>query len=722
MRTYEGITRVGLTFGGQLIEHGQNYREGSVAQVGTNFFDVLGTRPLLGRTFVASDENADVKPVVVSDRLVSTLFRDNESPIGARILINRQARVIIGVVPSTANFPHEQYWAWDVAPFATTGMYIRLVRLRDGASALDADRELKVVANRIAAAAGEDPRSVAFRFHAAADPEFQIRGFALGLILAVAAVMLVACANLANIQLARGLGRRHELALRAALGATRRRVIVHLLSESVLLGAIGLVLGLVLTYWGARALTASIPKTVGEYFVDPQFSWRVLAFSIGATLLCIFLVGLLPAIKVSRADPNELLKSGAGTGATRSNRRLYGVLIGAEIALALALSSGAAVLIRSWMLANSIRFAFDPGTLAIANASMWLPSGATRYSDVLQSFVARMGSVRDASSVAASMGITVENGDVSIDDGGSVRDFASPGYRAYVVTPGYLRTLGLPIVRGRDFADGERDHAAVIVDERTATALWPNANPIGASIKLGDRRSNRPYARVVGVVTNIETRIDRRATRDDTRGIRSLGRVYYLPAASDEFVPAKGYLTNLQIIARSNDHPAQLPLNIRRELSGWADVVTSQASSWEEYQGLTAMRNSERFVASLFTLFAALGVGLAAFGVYGVVAHSVAERRRELGVRVAMGATNRDILHAVLRENVVVALTGVAIGLLLTKYGVLLLGAVAVAGEEFNAPLFAAVAAMLIATVTVSAFIPALRATRIDPTESLRNE
>jgi putative ABC transport system permease protein len=720
MHTYESITRLRFEFGGRVLEHGENIREASVAGVGTNFFDVTGARPIAGRTFIPSDEQADVKPVVVSDQLVSTLFRPGESPIGARIKINREARIIVGVVPSTANFPHDHYWAWEVAPVNPPSMYVRLIRLREGASSAGAAHELDLVATRIAAAAGEDPRDVAFRFHQAADPEFQVRAIEIALVLAVAAVLLVACANLANIQLARGIGRRRELALRSALGATRRRVVAHLLTESVLLAAIGLLLGLVLTYWASRALNGSIPPQVGTYIVEPQFSWRVLAFAVSATVLCVILVGLLPAIAVSRADPNELLKSGAGTGTTRSNRRVYGVLVGSEIALALALSSGAAVLIRSQMLTSSFRYSFNPGPIAIGNVSLRLPVGTARFSDVLQSVVGRLAAVPNLSTAAGSMSLAVENGAISLEDAGAVREFPAPLFAATVVSPLYLRTLGPQIVKGRDFLQGERDHAAVIVDERTATALWPNANPIGAVIKLGDERSARPYVRVVGVVNDLEKRAGNSLAEAQPRGVKALGRIYYLPGPIDEFAIKACCVSNVQIIARAKTRPEKLPLAVRREISGWPDALLSQISTWDDHWGMRTAREGSRFVTSLFTLFAALGVGLAAFGVYGVVAHSVAERRRELGVRVALGATSRDILHAVLRAEVVVALGGVAFGLFLTKFCVRLLPAFE--DEFFNAPLFALVAALLIATVAASAFIPALRATRIDATESLRHE
>ena len=721
MHSYSSITRLSMRFGGQVLEHGQNMHEAVVALVAPNFFDVTGTRPLLGRTFIASDERAEATPIVLTEELADQLFPGGQSPLGQRIMVDRQARIVVGVVSTTANFPGDRFSAWEVAPLELHSMYVRIVRLRPGVTRADLERELDLIAQRIATAAGDSPKDAAFRVHPVKQVDFQVRDFEKALVLAVIAVLLVACANLANIQLARGIGRRRELALRSALGATRKRIVAHLLTESAILAIAGLTLGLVLTFWGARAIIATIPPTVGEYVVQPQFSWRVLAFAIGATAFCVVVIGVLPAITISRTDPNELLKSGAGTGATKRNRKLYGMLVCTEIALALALTSGSVVLVRTWMHMNATRYGFDPGPVVVGSVALRLRDEPQRFSDVLQSVVGRLGAVPQASEIAAAMRMGVDNNALTVDDPGGVREFPSPMYSVSVVTPSYIRALGIPIVKGRDFLDGERDHAAVIVDEQTARALWPNADPVGTLIKLGDMRSKRPFVRVVGVVADLEKRPDRWATANQGLHVRRLGRMYYLPGAADDFVPSKRQMTGVQLLARAEDHAENLPLVIQREIDGWPNARTLGVRSWDEDQGLTRQRDSQRFIASLFTFFAAVGIALAAFGVYGVVAHSVAERRRELGVRVALGASSRDILHAVLRESVVVALAGAALGLFMTKFGVLLLETI-VQDEIFNAPLFAGVALLLVTIAAASAFMPAFRATRIDPTESLRHE
>lgn len=723
MHSYEAITRstnVGVVSG--LIERGQNFAEGAVGTVGENYFDVLGPRVLAGRTFIATDVESSSAPVVITEELATRLFPKGESAVGARIEINRTGHVVIGVVSQASNFPREGYVAWSIAPFVSRGIYARLIRLRRGVSPQVAEAELAVVAGRIARQSGEDPRTVAFRFHAAADPEYQVKGFDLALLFAVASVLLVACANLANLQLARGLGRRRDLALRAALGATRKRIVAHLLAESVVLAVGGLLTGLLLTYLGGRLLRASIPTSMGEYAVEPHMSWRVLLFALVAMLLCLILVGLAPALYVSRADPNELLKSGAGTGSTKRNRRRYGVLVAVEIALALALTSGAALTFRAALRAHEMWYGFDPRSLVVGSVGPSLEPGTVlRYSDLLQSMASRVRAIRGVADAATSIGMPIRASGVTVEDPGGVRGFPTPMGAITAVSPSYFRTMRIPIIRGRDFLDGERDVAAVIVDEQTVSVLWPNANPVGAQIKFGDLQSNAPYVRVVGVVGVAQgVRIDP-AMRSIMRGVKQLGRIYYLPGPTDSLVSGK-WGVSVQFTARAQGDGSRLPITIRHEIQGWGAAHSSRVMSMDDYMGVTRIRESTTFVSALFTLFAVLGVGLASFGVYGVVAHSVAERRRELGVRIALGATARDILHAVLRESVIVALIGMAGGLLATKYGVFFLRTLAFEDDLYNAPLFGLVALALGATAVVAAMIPALRATRLDPTESLRND
>jgi putative ABC transport system permease protein len=719
----ESVTWSAPSFGGaKIVEHDQTIVEAGVVGVGENYFDVLGPRLVAGRTFGPADAQAGSAGVVITDELAARLFPNGESAVGARIDIDRAPHTVIGVITSAANFPHEVNRVWKIAPFDNRGGYVRLIRLRPGVSPKDAERELATIAASIAAAAGEPVKGVAFRFHAASDPGFQVRTLHYALVFAVCAVLLVACANLANLQLARGISRRRDLALRSALGATRRRLVGHLLRESVLLAGGGLGSGLLLTDLGGRLFAATIPTSMGEYVVEPHMSWRVLAFAVVATVLCLLLVGLAPSLYASRTDPNDALKSGAGTGASSANRRKYGILVAVEIALALALTSAAVVTVRMALFANAVGVGFDVRPLMTGFIARTSPAGTViHYSELLQDVAARVKSVDGVTEATAKISMKVVGHALSVEDPGGVREVLAPNYVVTVVSPSYFRTFRMPIVRGHDFRDGERDVGSVIIDEQTAKVLWPNADPVGAQIKLGELKAPLGYVRVAGVVGQQPGFESDRELRILMRNIHSLGRVYYLPGATDTMIA--GHTASLvQATARTDGNTEATALAIRRALQGSADVRTFGMASMDQFMGITRTRQSTRFMSSLFSLFAALGVGLAAFGVYGVVAHSVAERRRELGVRIALGATARDILRAVLRESLVVVLLGVAVGLLCTKYGVMLLGELVFDDDTYNAGLFAGVALALALTTAAAALIPARRATLVDPTESLRNE
>ncbi|MGH7615964.1 MAG: FtsX-like permease family protein [Gemmatimonadaceae bacterium] len=378
-------------------------------------------------------------------------------------------------------------------------------------------------------------------------------------------------------------------------------------------------------------------------------------------------------------------------------------------------------MVRTSLWLDSVGEGFDPGMLTEGYLiPRWKRGTVVRYSELLDWAVTRVRAVPGVESAAATSSIGVENNAVSIDDAGSgVREYPAPLYAAQVVSPSYFRTLRLPIIAGRDFLDGERDKSAVIVDEPTARVLWPNQNPVGSLIKLGDRKSNAPYVRVVGVVGE-QAKFKSPRNLAGAPWVSGLGMIYYLPGPTDSMVIGPlSYMSNARFIARATRSADELQIALRRELFslGGTSIATMDAS-----RGITRARQSAGFTAEIFVLFAVLGVGLAAFGVYGVVTHGVAERRRELGVRIALGATGGDVLHAVLRESVVVGLGGAAGGLFATWLSLPLLSTMMRGDDAFNAPLFAAVAAVLVATAAASAFIPAFKATKIDPTESLRCE
>jgi predicted permease len=712
IRGFNGPT---LAAGTGNADNGNFVSAGTIAGVGLDFFPLLGGRLIEGRTFVAADRFATPTPIVVNELIAAQLFPGREHFLGESIKAGDSTYTIIGVLSRHTRLPEFGSDAFVLASPPLNGMFVRIARLREDATRGEADQQLDLVSARLAAAAGVGPKDVGLRLHRVNDPEYHYQGFHIALILSVTAVLLVACANVANMQLARGIGRRRELALRSALGADRRKIIGHLLLESVLLAATGLTLGLVLTGWATVGLHAVIPPSVGKLVVEPQWNWRVFASAVVATLACIVVVGVMPSVAVSRVDPNELLKSGAGTGATRRHRRQYGFLVAAEVALALFLLSGAAALVRAAFRFADYMDGYDTKPLATAYEFRRLNEGERRpVSELLLEAVEHARATPGVADAAAITSQPTVGDSVTIADaGGGFRAIPAPLSSAEVVTPGYLRTMDLPLVRGRDFIEGERDVQVAIIDDYTAMSLWPNGNPIGSLIKMGAPHTDVSYVRVIGVFGYRGSEMRHRYEIAELNGMR-LGRVLVLPNPRDSVIGGSNVQSTRVLVRAASGDATGLPIALRR--AGFAAALTM-----DDAQGISRNRQTRAFVMKLFIGFAAFGLGLAAFGVYGVVAHSVAERRRELGVRIALGATDRDILHAVLRETVVIGLAGIAVGLFVTKYGVQSLGTFAL-DEIYNAPLFAGAAAFLFLIAAASAFIPALRATRVDPTESLRNE
>ena len=725
--TYEGITLYRGPSGTSrqvAIEHGRHYAQGSVAVVAPNFFTVLGARPISGRAFVDGDLNAESQPVVITDALAASLF-PNESPIGQLIDIDGNPTPVIGVVSRAAHLPERSVDVFRLLPPGTplSSIQSNVVRLPKGTPVEVADKQLHVLSARFAAQLGVQPNDVWFQLSAMKRPQFRFRNFHWALIAAVVAVLLVACANLANLQLARGIGRSRELAVRAALGASRADIVAQLVLESAMLAGAGLILGTVLTFWGVGLLSSRVPPSVSSYITAPETNWRVLVCAVVASIVCIMLVGLVPAIRVSRVDPNDLLKSGAGTGASRKSRREYGVMVIAEIGLSLALLSGAAVVVRSAFRLNAVEIGYDVEPLS----SAWMRlSGVehdttVRYFDLSTQIVSRARTAPDVADAAVYVNMSLADQSVTVyGKDGAPHVTGAPMTQYKIVSASYLHTHGLRVARGRDFNEGAHSEAEVIIDQKTANALWHGADPIGERIKLGGARSNLPWIRVVGVTGTLEDPTKLITSRASWVKSSPLGAIYYLPSARDSVVVSRSRGLIALVVVRSKTDHERMPITLKRHLAQMEPLrvlLTGRMNEeiWRE-------RASHDFVAAMFATFAALAIGLAALGIYGIVTYSVAERKRELGVRIALGATPRDVLHAILREGNVLALSGVALGLLCTKYTAGWLLAFSREDDQYDAPLFAAMAAALFIVAVMSALMPALRATRIDPVESLRSE
>jgi len=705
-----------------LIESSIAYVHGSSAVVAPNYFTVLGAHTVKGRIFDESDMTASARPVVISERLDRDLFPHGEESIGARIQIEGSAYVVIGVLSRESDRSSD---AW-VLPDAGTDLAtlaLNTLRLRDAASPQLAPT-IVGIGERIARLVGEDPRPIRVmgftggRFDVRA--LFRFAGFQAAMIYAVIAVLLVACANLANLQLARGIARSRELATRAALGASRRDIVIHLMLESALLAAAGVALGLMLTFWGMHLLRASIPESMGYYIVAPQTSWRLFAFAAVAGVVCMMLVGLFPAIRVSRVDLNDLIKSGAGTGSTRRARRQYGLLIAAEIGFALVLVCGAALLVRAARQLEADGKAWDQSMLTEVRLRVTQKPGVTRpVADLAADLVSRMRAETDVAEATVITTRADTDGVVTVTDpGGALRTLAAPRWGPTIVSPSYFRTMGFGIAHGRDFREGE-DGGGVIVDPQFARLLWPGADAVGRMVKFGAAHTPGRWFTVVGV---------RKPVGIESANLPApgIGTAYTLALPEDRTTGAKANdgRPEIELVVRASRNAHRTPMVVSAALNGDARVSPTFIGTFDEWSGAEAKRNNQNFVGFLFALFAVIALALAALGVYGIVSHSVAERRREIGVRIALGSTARQILYIVLREGNVFVLAGTAIGLWLIRDTAWLLREFLqyAEGDIYSVELYAPAAIFLFLVAVISAFIPAHRATKIDPVEALRCE
>jgi putative ABC transport system permease protein len=712
-----------------LAENGPYYRRVTPFYVWPNYFEFLGTRPLEGRTF-APNEDASAAPAVISDDLARRLF-PGQSAVGQSMTIDGNGYTVIGVVARALSFRPLAGDVWMLRPPAAAPIQPSLIRLARTAEKAGVEQQLSIVAARIALSVGQASGTTRFSGVGTVYTPMKIMAVHYAMVGAVIAVLLVACANLANLQLARGLTRVRELALRAAVGASRRQLVGHLMLESGLLAFCGLVLGLVATLWGAHVVRATLPPEVTGMLLEPQTSWRMFAFATVAAICCMFIAGLIPALRLSRVDPETLLKSGAGTGANREHRRRYGVMVMAQIGLALPVLIGGFVLLKATMTIEDAsswigRYGYNSAPLVVS--SVWLRRDSTTgarvgVADIAPELVSRARAVSGILDAAVYLEAEPEKRRVTVDDGfGAVREVPAPQWQYDIVSPSYFRTFGRRIEKGRDFTEGEFDGSSLIISQSTAQFLWGSRNPIGRSIKLGHMDSQKPWHRVVGVIGDPRDTVSIRRA-DPTFGYR-MGEVVRVITPQDS-AGGRFNLARLTLYARASGSTRLAAVRLQRGLRS-AKVQTLQAPSvlpLDEQYGRHVRLAQQRFLTALFGVFGWIAISLVAIGVYGIVAHSIAERRHEIAVRISLGASSRNVLHAVLREGNVMVLSGVAIGLLLTRDSVWwLIKFMADEDAGYDAFLMALVASMLFAIAVLAALFPAWRATRIDPVEALRHE
>ena len=725
-RSFDGLAAMPTTvygYGYVLTGRGEPVQLES-AKVTGRFFSVLGARAALGRVFDEADDRVGGPAVVViSDRLWRERFGADPGVVGQTATLNQTAFQIIGVLPPAFDFPSgADLWI----PLLTTAnprgienrgvVYLQAVgRLKDGVTREQAAAELDTVIARLAAqypetqAAGQRVVLTPLADHLFGDAKPAL----WALFAATALLLLIGAANIANLMLARATSRRRELAVRVALGASRRRLALQMLVESLLLALVGGAAGLLLALWLVELLAALAPADIPR-LGDVRLSGAALLASVAFTLVTTAVFGLLPALSASRFNLSETLaEAGGKLAGARTGNRLRGALVVGEVALTLVLVAGASLILRSFVNLSGVPLGFDPrGVL-----TMQLRLTGSKYGAVeaRREFFRQLTERLEAQpGVVAASGVLIRplEGTVGWDS-----DFAAEGQPAEearrnpeanfeVVNPHYFRTFGVPLKAGREFDDRDRAgvEPVVIISETLAERFYGSAaGAVGKRLKLNSEDAEEPWRVVVGVAGDVRYR-ELQSTRLDV------------------YVPHAQGTPNLNHFAvRTTLGASDALALVRREVAALdAQLAVSRVATMEEQVAVRLAR--PRFTAVLLNWLALMALLLAAVGIFGVTAYAVAQRTRELGLRVALGARPRDIMALVLWHGLKLAALGILPGLLCALLMTRWLSSL-LYGVSASDPLTYAGVALLTACVALLAcLVPARRATKVDPMVALRYE
>ncbi len=699
-----------------------------LAVVSANFFDVFGLRAERGRLFAAADEQAGHAPVVVvSHSLWQSRFGGANDLVGRNVTLDGKSYTVVGIAPQGFQYPGETE-AWlpplKLAPESNERMDVTQVRgfgylsavalLKPGVSLAQAAGEMETITARLRRQYPDtnNPRFnrvVSLRKHLVGETDTML-WLLFG---AVCFVLLIACANVANLSLVRAAARQKEMAIRAALGASRGRVIGQLLTESTLLALGGGALGWMLAVWGVELITRLLPRGFPR-LREISLDWRVLLFTLLASVSTGILFGLAPAWQSAKTDVHETLKESArgATGGWRQ-RRLRHLLIVAEIALSLVLLAGAGLLLRSFTHLQSVSAGFTPQQVLTARLS---PAGAAyradpAYISYFRRVIERVRIIPGVEAVGAINKLPLTWGDTAgyrIEGRPLLTPDKWPEAEYRAVSSDYFRALSIPIVQGRAF--NERDNEAapqvMIVNQALARRDFPGENPVGKRINLGatDRTGQPVWFEIVGVAANVRSPDLTEESQPE----------FYLSGLQDTF-------DEMSLVIRATVEPASL-----------ASAVRQAAAEVDKTQPVSNLTTMEAFVSEAYArprfnlvllgLFGGLALLLSAAGIYGVMAYGVAQRKNELGLRLALGAQPHDVMKLILRQGLRLISVGLVLGLVSALALTRLMKSLLFGVNATDAVTFAAVTLLLLVVALLACLIPARRATRVDPLATLRQE
>jgi putative ABC transport system permease protein len=700
------------------LSEGNEPERVTAGQVSASFFEVLGVKPMLGRGFLAEEEQAGRNRVVIMNHdLWRRRFGADRNIVGRRISLSGAPVEVVGVLPPSFRFPNEELALWLPLDANAQGMQTRLnhflsvyARLKPGVTFSQAQAEMERIGAQLRQEyPQENDNHTAFVIPLREQLAGALRRPLLILFAAVGLVLLIACANVANLQLIRAAARQKELAVRAALGAGRRRIVRQLLTESALLAALGAMMGMLLAWWSLGMLTSLLPRGI-LHLTGARLDLRVLGFTLAISLLTGALSSLAALLQASSVKLNDTLKEG-GRGAGSAHQRARSAVVVVEVALAIVLLIGAGLLIRSFWKLQSVSPGFTPQNAL--TAQIVLPSARYREPEQRARFFQQLSEqARALPGVQAVGAISIlplgggwSRTSIAIEGRAEMTNLAAqarPRIHPRTVTPDYFQALGIPLLNGRFLTSKDDSNAPLValINQTAAQRYWPGQNPLGHRVQIG---GGAPWREVIGVVGDVKDQgLDQEINpevyfawaqdpqRDGTLVVRGQNVASLAPALRD------------QVHQLDKD----LPLSNMRLLE---EVVEGSIAAPRSYSLLLA-------------LFAGIALTLAAVGIYGVMAYGVSQRAHELGVRLALGAQTRDVLLLVLRQGLRMTLLGVALGLAaawgLTRWMKNML--FEVSATDPLTVVF--VTCFLVGVALLACYIPARRAMKVDPLTALRHE